>query len=203
MESGENGIRKLVIAGILFFIVGFGVSWFIFGRGRWGMPASEEKQTQESTEASSLNESASGAASLNSETSQMPSSQTPPAPANPPQATGMISSGKNSVSVSDQVQGHTVKVESVSLEKTAWVVIHEDREGKPGNILGAHRFPAGSGSGEVELLRDTAEGKVYYAMIHTDDGDGTFDYKKDVPLAGSSGAPLMVKFTATASAHIQ
>lgn len=199
MEEIENGTRKLVIAGILFFIVGFGVSWFIFGRGKWGMPAAEDRQAQETAGTSNPSESVSDTnMSSDSESAQTPSSQTS---SEPTPAAGMAaSSGKNSVNVPDQLAGRMVKVASVSLEKTGWIVIHEEREGIPGNILGARRFSAGSGSGDIELLRATNEGKVYYAMVHSDDGDSAFDFKKDVPLSDASEAPIMVKFKVSSSA---
>src|SRR3989344_4859874 len=42
----------------------------------------------------------------------------------------------NSVTVVNQAAGGMVKIDKVSLTSDGWVVIHEDRDGKPGNEIG-------------------------------------------------------------------
>ena len=109
--------------------------------------------------------------------------------------------GGNSVLVNDQAAGKMVRVVTLNLAQDGWVAIHEDRDGKPANILGAQWFPAGQGqSGSVDLLRSSENGKVYYAMLHSDDGDRKFDHTKDLPLADPQGSPIMVRFLATTKA---
>ncbi len=116
----------------------------------------------------------------------------------------MVSSGDNAILVSDQAPGGRVVILSVTLSQAGWVVIHEDRNGKPGSILGAHRFEKGTRSGSVDLLRRTESGRIYYAMIHgDDDGDHVFDYKKDLPVQDVSGNTVMVKFTAVRAPVLQ
>ena len=110
-----------------------------------------------------------------------------------------FSGGKNSLAVDNQKAGDRVAVSSVTLEKDAWVAVHEDDGGKPGRILGAQRFLAGTHSGAVDLLRGTVAGGMYYAMLHADDGDHAFDVAKDVPIKDAGGDPVMAKFTATAA----
>jgi len=107
----------------------------------------------------------------------------------------------NSVTVFDQPAGSTVQVLSVSLIQNGWVVIHEDRDGRPGNILGAQRFTAGlhPEGGEVELLRWTEEGETYYAMLHDDDIDRSFDLTTDLPLTDENGKVILATFVATAN----
>lgn len=107
-------------------------------------------------------------------------------------------SGENAIAASDQPAGVAIAVE-VDIDKTAWAVIHEDAEGKPGKILGAHLFPAGNHLGTVTLLRGTEAGKKYYAILHTDNGDRAFDYIADLPMTNESEEPIMVVFTATAA----
>lgn len=102
--------------------------------------------------------------------------------------------GENSVAVNDQPSGNKVVVANVSLSNDAWVAIHEDNNGKPGKILGARLFNVGSHSGEIELLRNTTKGNIYYAMLHSEDGDNKFDLIYDTPLQGSDGNPVMIKF---------
>ena len=112
------------------------------------------------------------------------------------QPTSDMMAGKNEVKVADQAAGNKVILSSVLLEKSTWVVVHEDRDGKPGNILGAHRFNAGVSLGVVELVRGTTAGGVYYTMLHIDDGERGFDYKKDIPLTDADGNFVLTRFMA-------
>lgn len=104
-------------------------------------------------------------------------------------------SGGDVIIVNDQPAGNKVTVELVTTNEGGWVAIHEDRNGKPGNILGAQFFSSGAQSGAVDLLRATEGGKIYYAVLRSDDGDRQFDYTKDVPLDGKT----LVSFTANAN----
>jgi hypothetical protein len=104
--------------------------------------------------------------------------------------------GENAVYVQDQAPGDRVFVSSVVFAASGWVVIHEGQNGVPGNILGAARFDTGGHTGEVELLRGTVDGGVYYAMLHTDNGDRTFDLKNDTPIRDDTGDPVMMRFAA-------
>lgn len=112
----------------------------------------------------------------------------------PPQTGTATSPGADDeISVADQSAGGTVRIEMAKLANSGWVVIHEDRNGKPGNILGARRVNAGTMKDfSIELLRPTVKG-VYYAMLHADDGDRTFDHQKD-SLLERNGAPVMMRF---------
>lgn len=117
----------------------------------------------------------------------------------------LVLAGKNSIAIDDQLFGDSVIVKSINLNADSWLAIHEDLNGKPGNILGAAWFPQGSSSGAIELQRATTDGATYYAMLHTDkqirgeDGHRVFDYKVDMPMTDDTGNPLMVKFMTTAT----
>lgn len=105
----------------------------------------------------------------------------------------------NSIAVNDQAPGMQVMIALMTITEDAWVVIHEDRDGKPANILGAGRFNAGANlAGTVELLRPTEEGRVYYAMLHRDDGDRQFDHQKDLPVEDPQGV-IVMRFVAVAN----
>ena len=119
------------------------------------------------------------------------------------QISAAFSNGKNSVAASDQSAGDTVSISSAVLEHGAWVAVHEDDAGKPGRILGAQMFPAGTHPGTVDLLRKTAAGGTYYAMLHADDGDHAFDSAKDMPIKDTDGNPAMAKFAASSGASTQ
>lgn len=96
--------------------------------------------------------------------------------------------------VPDQQAGSAVSVSGFSFESPQWVVIYDDKDGKPWWILGAKRFLPGDVSGTVTLLRPTVAGKTYYAVVHGDDGDLTFDKYKDP--APSPDTAIIVTFQA-------
>lgn len=113
------------------------------------------------------------------------------------ETTGVVLPGTNTLDVADQTSGMLVTISTVTLNEQGWVAIHEDSDGNPGRILGAALVFAGERNNvPVELLRATEAGKTYYAMLHADDGDKSFDIGKDLPIKDSSGNVVMVKFTA-------
>ena len=104
-----------------------------------------------------------------------------------------IPAGEGDIVIDNQLPGNQVLLSKVNLSESRWIAIHEDRNGAPGNIIGAGRYPGGpTTSTSIELLRPTVKG-VYYAMIHTDDGDSEFNYPKDIPVS-SGGHALMTRF---------
>jgi len=107
----------------------------------------------------------------------------------------VVKSG-NSVSVENQVAGKKVTLTEVTLENPGWVAIHDDVNGQPGRILGAKLFDKGTSKGDVTLLRATANGTNYLAVIHTDDGNyKEFNPRTDTALLASDGKPVMVSFS--------
>lgn len=105
----------------------------------------------------------------------------------------------NRVVMSDQFPGNVVYLSSVQLAKPGFVVIHKDNAGQPGDVIGSTYFAAGINPGKITLTTSTVEGGVYYAMLHTDDGDKVFDIAKDLPLKDSKGNIIMRLFRASAS----
>lgn len=123
-----------------------------------------------------------------------------PAQAEVADISGLQLVGANAILVNDQGPGMKVEMAMTTLAQESWIAIHEDRDGQPGNILGAQLFSAGqSQKGTVELLRQTQEGQVYYAMLHADDGDRKFDHTKDLPQEDSQGNVILMRFVATVS----
>lgn len=102
--------------------------------------------------------------------------------------------GHNTVSVDEQRAGNSVFVSLATLSRGAWIAIHEDNGGVPANILGARYFPAGKTAGTVDLLRATVPSTLYYAVVHQDDGDREFDFRRDEPLQDPFGNVIMVSF---------
>ncbi len=110
-----------------------------------------------------------------------------------------LSGEKDSVFVEDQAPAINVRITKLTLSEDGWVVIHDEREEKPGIIIAAARFDAGTYENrDVDLLgKTTEEGKTYFAMLHRDDGDRQFDYTNDLPIKDSSGNVVAMKFTPT------
>jgi len=108
--------------------------------------------------------------------------------------TGVVQAKDNWIVVDDQFPGDTVQLKTVSLSVSGWVAIYEDNEGALGNILGARRFDAGEHSGTVSLLRSTAEGSLYYAIVHGDNGDKEFNLEDDPVLIDKNGKRVGTQF---------
>jgi hypothetical protein len=105
----------------------------------------------------------------------------------------------NRVMISDQYPGNIAYVSSVQLSNPGFVVIQEDKDGVPGNVIGSKYFEEGINTGKVMLTKNTVEGKVYYAVLYKDDGDKLFDIEKDTLLKGLTGANIMKSFKATSN----
>lgn len=105
----------------------------------------------------------------------------------------------DAISVEPQRAGGGVRIASVALKDPSWVVVHEDKNGAPGNILGAGWFSAGTHTDiMVELLRGTEPGKKYYVMLHEDGGaDKSFDKDTDKALQDPNGNIIMTTFSTT------
>lgn len=105
----------------------------------------------------------------------------------------------NRVVVSDQFPGNIIYVSSAQLAQPGFVVIHKDKAGTPGDIIGYQYFDKGINPGKITLTTPTVESGIYYAMIHSDDGDKKFDASKDLPLKDATGSIIMKLFRATSN----
>ncbi|MBI5135456.1 cupredoxin domain-containing protein [Candidatus Uhrbacteria bacterium] len=102
------------------------------------------------------------------------------------------------VAVDDQPAGATVTVKLVSFEKPGFLTIHEQTNGNPGAVTGVSvLLPKGSSTNVVvPVSPSTVVGKSYFAMLHSDDGDGAYQFPgPDGPLLAADGALVMMKFT--------
>ncbi len=93
----------------------------------------------------------------------------------------------------DQPAGEHVSV-SYRLPEEAWIAIREDNNGASGRILGARLFAAGSGSGEIPLLRPTVPGSTYQALLYRDNGNRQFEYHVDLLIMSAVNAPIESTF---------
>lgn len=103
----------------------------------------------------------------------------------------------NRVMVSDQYPGNVAYISSVQFANPGFVVIHEDKNGTLGDVIGSTYFDSGINTGKVMLTKNTVEGKTYYAVLYNDDGDKKFNIEKDLPLKGLIDGNIMKSFKAT------
>ncbi|HEY6021035.1 MAG TPA: hypothetical protein VIY48_14355, partial [Candidatus Paceibacterota bacterium] len=96
---------------------------------------------------------------------------------------------------SPQKAGQSVAVSKVEVSKPTWVVVYDDNNGTPGNVLGAQLFFS-TGSGTVTLLRPTMAGKSYLVGRSIDNGDHKFQKASDQVVVDATGAPILATLTA-------
>lgn len=171
-ESGRSNITKYVLTAVIAFLIGFGSAWLYLTKNPTTLERGFFAKSQQT----------SGKSIVTPVTGQTSQDQVE----------------SNKVAVGDQPAGITVSVKSVTFQKSGWVVIHEDDgAGKPGKILGAQLYDAGTfADTKVDLLRGTIAGRAYFAMLHDDNGDRAFDPKLDKSILGEGGAPVMIEFKA-------
>jgi hypothetical protein len=104
--------------------------------------------------------------------------------------------GSAKLEMDGQIPGDTVIVKRVVMDAPGWVAVADDTAGKPGRILGAYYLPAGTYERQmVPLLRALADGASYFAVIWNDDGDKTFDLRKDSPRAEAESGQIVSAFS--------
>ncbi len=193
MEN-NNERKHMVLAGIAGLLVGFLVGWLWVDTGE-ETDTKVEKDTDQTIDLDTIlkNDATEKTDSTKTEVTTPPPATPKPVTTTPPPVT--VAASDNKITVETQTAGKEVKIGSLSLTDKFWVVVHEDDHGKPLRILGAKSFAAGTHTDvAMKLLRETVTGQVYYAMLHSDDGDGKFDSQKDMPVTESGGAPIMVRF---------
>ena len=99
------------------------------------------------------------------------------------------------VSVDDQKAGSLVFVKHTEASKPTWVAVREMVDGTVGNILGAEMVTGATDDVPVTLLRPTVAGQKYSVFLYQDDGNGEFDFKKDL-LVMQNKMPVAAMFTA-------
>ena len=87
-----------------------------------------------------------------------------------------------------------VAVAAVDVSTPTWVVVYEDNNGVPGNVLGAGLFTSSNKSGVVELLRGTLPGQTYFVGESRDDGDRMYSMTNDPATRDQSGNPVLTTF---------
>lgn len=172
VEVHKNGMGRLFTTFIVGLVIGFfGGSWYFTDTVLFWTTKSSDKEKTNIV------------------------SNTPVGSSDNVSSSGITTGGGNSVSVNDQIAGDRVLLETITLQSSGWVVVHEDMEGSLGNALGARRFDPGTyADGYVELLRNTETDKLYYVVLYADDGDKEFNIKTDMQIKNTSGALILDTF---------
>lgn len=184
--SGLTENRKIALAFIVGLVVGVGVTWLWY--------ATEPQQPTNDEMATTTEDGT--AIDENGTTSEADTSDDSADSTTDDSAPATEVGNGDSISVTRQVPGDSVSVQSVSFARPGWVVVHEvGTDGELGNALGAKWFPAGEDQqGNVSLLRGTEGEATYTAVLYRDDGDRTFELDADNMITDESGDPVQAQF---------
>ena len=110
--------------------------------------------------------------------------------------------GMDSIFVANQRPGRFVNVGRATLSKKGYVAIHQEEAGAPGAIIGFSSLlnAVESKNFSVTLNRKSVVGESLYAMIHWDNGSGSFNPSEDTAATDKDGNLVMVKFMISESA---
>lgn len=101
---------------------------------------------------------------------------------------------KNLIEVKDQKPGDEVMIDDVSIEKNGYVVVHEDDNGRVGEIVGRSDLLNAGETVSVALKMKMHADLSHWAMLHVDNGDSVFNEKQDLPLKDENGDFIMKSF---------
>ncbi|MDZ7726105.1 MAG: hypothetical protein U5L75_00810 [Candidatus Campbellbacteria bacterium] len=106
---------------------------------------------------------------------------------------------ENSVIVNDQIPGDVVFYDSLNLTEDGFVVVRNEVDGEPGEVIGSAFVEAGTDmTGNVELDESTSEGDQYYVELYTDTNEnGTFEEDEDERVETEGGSAIRVQITTT------
>lgn len=109
--------------------------------------------------------------------------------------------GKNALYVAEQRPGTTVEVSALVMENPGFVVIHENQNGTPGKIIGKSSLLDKDNNGAtITLDLQTTDGEKLIAMIHKDNGNGTFSETEDTAAKDDQGEEVMMEFEVSTDA---
>ncbi len=109
---------------------------------------------------------------------------------------------RNAVAITAGLPGKSLTLSVVEAAQPSFVAIHRDDAGKPGKVIGVSALMA-TGTTEsvaVTLTESVKVGDKLYAMLHTDDGDGAYEFPgADVPTMSADGMVVMTPFEIVAT----
>ena len=97
--------------------------------------------------------------------------------------------------VSDQTGGSSVTIDSASLVGSGYIVIHEQKDGELGPVIGhSSLYSAGTYKNiSVTLDRTSTSGETLYGMLHDDDGNGDYEFPgADTPTKNNAGEVVVL-----------
>lgn len=108
----------------------------------------------------------------------------------------------DAIYVPDQKPGDSVNIGLVDIQDGGYVVIHEADNGVPGAIVGASVLLSSGEKQNVEVnvSRELDEGEEFIAMLHNDNGDGTFNAADDAPVQDENGNVIFMRFMVSVDA---
>lgn len=191
-EGGLSTWQKVVGALVIGLLLGAG-GYVIFGGKK--EPTKETTGSQVSEESTESDTSADSETTMDSSKGETVSGSGSTM-TNPAETSSSVGASADVVVAENQTAGDSVLVKLASLAQDGWIVVHEDRAGKPGNVLGATYRAAGLYNNvSVHLLRGTSAGGTYYVMIHKDDGNkDDFSLQTDSAVMTGAGEPVMIAF---------
>lgn len=95
--------------------------------------------------------------------------------------------------VSNQKAGPTIDIDEVSLTEPGFVTISANEGEVPGKVI-AKSALINAGTKQDLIIRYPTTPGTYYAMLHSDNGNGTFDAVLDPVINSAPNTPLVVKF---------
>lgn len=112
--------------------------------------------------------------------------------------------GPNAVYAASQPPADSVVISQVVLERTGFVVIREEANGGPSQIVGASDLvhEGETTNVQVALPRETQEGEIFYAMLYEDNGNGIFDSTEDLALKDGQSKNISMKFQIDSNAKL-
>lgn len=122
-----------------------------------------------------------------------------PAPTNTPVSTPTEEVIKPSVSVADQslMEGKVIIARAVS-NGPGWLVIHSDKDGAPGPVLGYTAVSDGENMDVVVVLAAEGRTETLHAMLHTDAGtEGNYEFPGDDIPVSVDGSVVNIPFQIT------
>jgi len=118
---------------------------------------------------------------------------------------GALAERKNVILITDFSKNESIPVDYVLIENNGYVAVHDEVDGKPGEVIGVSKIIA---SGEtsnfnVILNREIQEGEILFAILHFDDGDGVFNFPgPDGPIFDENRNIIMSMFKVGASKEL-
>lgn len=108
----------------------------------------------------------------------------------------IVAGDQNALVIADQdPNAVAVLVSSVSTREPAFIVIHDDLNGRPGAIVGVSNLLQPGSYNNTTVIMNLKPGATYYGMLHADDGNGIFAADTDARhLNDNTGMEVMTSF---------